>query len=1057
VKTTSWILLALALVVLGALGGLMLSGGQGEPRDLLESALRRFNGPEQDTEATLKELELALRSAESSGDSELAADILIARGRVLSDVGAFGPARADLERALERYRPGSVDIELELVALDEETGELAAGLERAKRITDRDPGQLQAWRYSGQILMKISEQRLDELKAVCDGNLAAPQSKLALEYASKAAGMNSDDPLRVSQLARLRSLFDPPDQSDSLKVLALTDAASSATSLAREALVRSFAGPLDRDAVLSYLELLARSGRSRDAADFGLAVAPHRLINSSPRFMERLARVLIDAGRADSACEVIEKHYNRSAQPDQQFYATWCEALYKAERWKALTFVAGLMRTAGNQEYRSKAVFYIGLGHAGARQAIPTSNALELYLRSEPVEPFPGALAIAWLRLAASWRTQGELNKESAALHYAVRLAPDADGEAWLRLFQIFQETNPNSLEQAERYLTKALCLLPRRTSELMPTWLEVGRRRLRAAGMELELLLADQRKQGHIGPGPQAGPYELFRFAEMHRDAHESVAAAASARRLLLAYPGFLPAMDLLADVERDMGDWRSAARTWLERLHHAGSDPTTLRRLARMPAGTLDSKQRIELMQLDPENTGRLEVARTLQAEGRPLAALLGLDALPIEPLGDEGVQLASELMIEAARYTEALAILAKLSPGRRESARAFELALDAAALLGQEDRLLAIIANPPLAERLKSADLVSRVDLMLARGQIAGAKALLLVLDSRADTRNRDVLLRGAAIALLEHNSTAVQDELDRAEAFNAAGPVAFGRLLAALESRIYNRVPILVRGLFDVQYQPTRLQAAILSILDERLDEARRAIAEARRKDPREPNWALLEAAVAVLEGRTPDLSNLVDESAEPETLFTLRNGELQRDPRPLFARLLALDSPDWRLWAIADMSRIQQPEPGSLWARYEVGRGLELAGYQQEAERAWRVLLRSWPTFAPAWDALERIKLERFKRFDHVEMVRLRGDRRQAVGRRPGEEAEELLTEAWARESAGNLSGALESVRRAVELDPKLAPAWFKLGQLSHRVPNWNEAIVALRTAARTGF
>jgi tetratricopeptide (TPR) repeat protein len=277
-----------------------------------------------------------------------------------------------------------------------------------------------------------------------------------------------------------------------------------------------------------------------------------------------------------------------------------------------------------------------------------------------------------------------------------------------------------------------------------------------------------------------------------------------------------------------------------------------------------------------------------------------------------------------------------------------------------------------------------------------------------------------------------------------------------LLAALESRIYNRVPILVRGLFDVQYQPTRLQAAILSILDERLDEARRAIAEARRKDPREPNWALLEAAVAVLEGRTPDLSNLVDESAEPETLFTLRNGELQRDPRPLFARLLALDSPDWRLWAIADMSRIQQPEPGSLWARYEVGRGLELAGYQQEAERAWRVLLRSWPTFAPAWDALERIKLERFKRFDHVEMVRLRGDRRQAVGRRPGEEAEELLTEAWARESAGNLSGALESVRRAVELDPKLAPAWFKLGQLSHRVPNWNEAIVALRTAARTG-
>ena len=148
-KFTSWILLVLALVVLGALGGVMLSGGQAEPRDLLESALRRFNGPEQDTEATLKELELALRSAEANQDSELAADILIARGRVLSDVGAFGPARADLERALERYRPGALDIELELVALDEETGELDAGLARARSITQRDPTQFEAWMRTG--------------------------------------------------------------------------------------------------------------------------------------------------------------------------------------------------------------------------------------------------------------------------------------------------------------------------------------------------------------------------------------------------------------------------------------------------------------------------------------------------------------------------------------------------------------------------------------------------------------------------------------------------------------------------------------------------------------------------------------------------------------------------------------------------------------------------------------------------------------------------------------------------------------------------------------------
>jgi len=1054
VRLTSWILLALALVVLGALGGVLLGGGPGEPRDLLESALRRFNGPEQDTEETLHELELALRAAETEDDGELAADILIARGRVLREVGAFGPAREDLERALERYRPGSVEIELDLVALEEQTGELAAALERAQRITDRDPGQLQAWTHSGQILMRMSAEHLAELEELCDANLPDEKALRAVEYSRRAAGMDADDPLRVSQLAGLRSLFHPPDQSDSLRALALVDAASSATALAREALVRSFAGPLDRDAVLSYLELLARSGRTRDAVDFGLAVVPQRVVNSSPKFMERLARVLLDAGRPRSASDAIQLHYDRGAQPGQEFYATWCEALYEAGRWKELLFVSNLMRVAGDEEHRSESVFYMGMAQARMNQAVPAGKALEIYTRSDPFEPFPGALALAWRTLASSWRTQGEIAKESTALHQAVRLAPRADGEAWLRLFQILQDANSQSFDQAEQYLTHALCLLPRRTSELLPVWLEAGRRRLRASGTELELLLADQRKQGRVGPALEAGAYELFRFAEMHRDAREPVAAAACARRLLVAYPGFRPALSLLAETQRDMGDWRAAARIWIDMLREVGGDAETLRQIARLPPRTLDSAMLIELMQLDPENTGRLEVARSFQAERRPLAALASLEALPLEPLGDDGVLLAAELMIEAGRLSDALEMLPKLTPKRRESARAFELALDAATQSGDEAGLQAIIANPPKEARLAAADLVPRADRMLGRGQIEAASALLDMLDANSTTRNGDVLLRRAAIGLLRRDSSLVQDELDRAEAFDVSAAVAFGRLLAVLETRVYNRVPIFVRQLFDTPFKPTRLQLAILSILDERTDEARRLIAESRARDPRDPTWALLECSLEVLEGRSPDLSQLVDEAGGPETSYTLRGGGQQRDPRPLYARLLALDHPDWRMWAIADLSRVAAPQAGSLWATFHAGRGLLAARMPLEAERAWRGLLRIWPSFEPAWDALEQAKLERVKRFDHIEMVRLRGDRRLAVGRRPGEEAEELLTEAWAREAAGNLSGALEGVRRAVELDPELAPAWFKLGQLLHRVPNWSEAIEALRRASR---
>ncbi len=1054
-KLTAWILLTAALVVLGAIGGLMLSGAQAEPRDLLESALRRFNGPEQDAEATLGELDMALRAAESSADDELAADILIARGRVLRDVEAYGPARADFERALARYRPGALELELELVSLEEETGELDAALERAMRITERDPTRLEGWTHAGQILTRMSEQRFAELEAVCDANLSDAFAARAVAYARRAAGMDADDPLRVSQLAGLRSLYSPPDQADSLRSLALADQASSASSSARDALVRSFAGELDRDAVRSYLELLWRSGRTQDAVDFGLAVVSQRSVNSSPLFMERLARVLIDAGRPRAACEAIQQHFNRNVQAGQSFYLTWCEALHKSERWKDLAFAASLLRSAGDEAHRSIAVFYLGVSRANSNQTEAAEDAFDFYTRNGPVEPFPGALGLAWRSLAASLRTMEQPANENGALLEAVRLAPQADGEAWLRLFHLLQESEPESLSQAELYLTNALCLLPQRTNELMPTWLDVGRRRMRASSMELELLMADQRKAGRIGLSPSAGPYELFRFAEMHRDAKEPTAAAAGARRMLLNYPGFIPAMDLLGDALREMGDFSGAAQMWIDRLKLAPGDEATLRKLARSPPESLSSAQLIELMQIDPENTGRLEVARTLKADKRPHDALAGLNALPLQSLGDAGVMLASELLIEVGKAQEALAMLARLTPQRQRSARAFELSLDAARLSGKDELLLSIIAKPPEVSSLDAATIMQRVDTMLAYGQVAPARALLDFLDAQAETRTRDVMLRRAAVALLNRDPVGAQDELDRAQVFDDGSAVAFGRLLAVLESRIYNRLPIFVRALYSTSFRPTRLQSAILAILDERVDEARYLISEGRRLEPREPNWSLLEASLEVLAGRNPDLSALVDSTGADETLFLLRAGDNQRNPRTMYARLLALESPDWRLWAVADFAHLKPTVPGSMWASYLSGRGQASAGMAQDAERTWRTVLRSWPTFVPAWDALEKARLERLRRFDHVDMVRLRADRRLALGARPGEAAEELLTEAWAREIAGNLTGALESVRASVELDQELAPAWFKLGQLCHRLAEWDSAIAAMRRAARS--
>ena len=241
-RVTSWIFLLLALAALGVVGGSLLSQTESEPRELLESALRRANGPEQDHKGAIRELDQALVRAELAGDRELIADILTARGNFLRTLRAIGPAEADFRRVLEEFRPEDVSVKLQVVALQEAGGELEGALELIQEVTREHPGQSGAWTLSGKVLMALSQEKMREVAVLLDGELTDEDAFEALGTIRLATGMDPSDPLRVSLLHNVRTLFASGDQLAARTVLSLVDEISQQNAAAREALVRSFQG-----------------------------------------------------------------------------------------------------------------------------------------------------------------------------------------------------------------------------------------------------------------------------------------------------------------------------------------------------------------------------------------------------------------------------------------------------------------------------------------------------------------------------------------------------------------------------------------------------------------------------------------------------------------------------------------------------------------------------------------------------------------------------------------------------------------------------------------------
>ena len=1038
------LMLVLATLTFAGLAKLTMRHIDRGPVQLLESARSELAQPVPDYQRMLSELDLALASLDSE-DVDLESDVLTTRGDVYRRMGAHTKARQDYERVVQ-LRPDDQHVPVQLLAVDYAAGEDEAGLERADQLLAEDPTLVSAWTFRGRFLVRIADERIREAEQVLADTLADGPSQQAIALVHRLTGISAGDPVRLSLTHELRGLFLDRDESQVRHVLRLVELATADITAARDALATSFGGSLQQEAVAQYLEILDRAGYSHEAADFGLSVATFKLIGNDPQTMLHIVDALVSVGRAEAACDMIEKDLSKRALPSAEFLRSWCNALMEAKSWTRLVAVASKLQAAGSQRDKALANFYIGYAYAERENYRQAATAFhDFQMTNEPIEPIAHTGAFIARTMGRKDREIGRPAGELENLLVAVKQAPDDDGEVWIELADVLPKVDPDNLASVEHALTQAMRLLPDRIPELFPRWRSIGEARLSRESTSLALLIDNLSRRGLCAPSVETGPYELFKLAELYSANGDHPCALATAQHVVDQFPGFLPAVDLVIDASLAIGAYPQAATQLLSRLQHGGPHADTYRKVDLLPRGALTREQTLELMRLDPGRTGRIEIARELRATGQQDRALGGLQSMPYSFLRDDGRVLVGEILVEQGRYKEAARLLTLIGPDSPQYPKALGHKIQAAALAGAVEDLDGFLAELP-GVPVDRAMLSSAVDDMWRNGLYDSAQKLLEELDRTPALRDADTMLRLGLNGLLRGDQRQALESFDRAEAFDESGRAALGRLIVAVESKKWNVLPTYVRALIDAGFETDELGQAVLILLDERLDEGWERAQAGSLAHANDPLWYLVRAATQAMrvEAVEPDPTLGADTSRQlVEFLF----GEpaYSSDPRHALVTLLASRVPGWRAWSVARWRDLAGGK-GSVWPSYLAARGLFEDGRINDARIYALTVKDTWPTFRPLWTLLEEIELARVGLLDHPDLVRLRQQRRQAIGDLPGEEGEVALTRSLALERQGNLEGAIEQARLAMEHDPGLLPAVRQMAHLLQSQKRWREAM-----------
>jgi len=1032
------------------------------PREELEHLRASIESERPNESYTLRKLERLTRDARESDDVHLMEDLLDVRATYLSSIGSAERAKTDLEELLEKHRPGDPELRLRLALTKDKAGQREAALNSLRALTDDHPEMLSAWVELGVLQQDSAYANLDEAITGLRPLLVETDHRLATTLLKKLAAQDPEDRLRTATIFAVRRLFRTSDESELARALSLTDQASVELAAARQAFATSFAYGLDRYAISGFLRILIDAGEIDIAVETGLLGLRTPALRDNNETVLLLIKVLLDREDYLDAARVATLSLESKTPHDADNLRLLCLALYRGEVWGRLLTTAAKLSSIGRGEDPAIAKLYLAFTYCQSGREPRGARMLRDFATSGTSEPFPGARAQAWFTMAKIARDSNDPAGEQEALRGGLKLEPNHHGAEWIRLAELQEDVQHGGYRTPLESYTRGMSQASRFTWQLMDKWTELGEKVIAAGGRDVGSIDRALRASARIYPIGDIDPYLFYRLAEVNLEAGRIASAATILTRLLEEYPGLLPAVDLRIRCLQEQGRRVEEVEWIIHRAELAGPDERTRELLSTVVPSELSGAQLVRLMTTDPDNTGRIEVARALIAAGEDERALIALEAATNQKTDAERLEVAN-ILFRLGRFDEALSQYLAIDRAGPIAPDAMRRAVLSASYVGKYRRvpslLEEILAGPNRDDDL----LLLAGDLSLRIGNQAEA---LQYYDAYEEKQRIDhpVLLKRAIAALLsaedagvghreEHDRTA-RNAIDRAEALSASSEVLVARLILGISSGDERERDFAARQISSYDAQSPALLRAVAAASTDSWTEVRGILeSELEGVSFASPEGAL-PGLLKVITADKLGLSDYAVPSAFGKNgnaclLFWNGSPTEPRNSGAVTELLLATVTPGFEFYVLKALDEYPAHSSGHLWPNFIRARVLSRLGEDWQAREYAQRLVAEHPQFLPGWALLESIEASRLGPA-HPQIKELR--RRRELSRdKTRARAGMALADVQDKLKSGNANQAATQVESLLlaapdwhEASALLARARFAQGRERDALTIWKE-------------
>ena len=1031
------------------------------PRQILEQVQGDLERGELTRQDAIRELDRAIELAREKTRPNLLADLYTARGQVYFGMNGLTKASEDFERVIDIYRPGDRLVENSLVDVDIAAGNFESAQARLQGILRNHPEDPYAWTRSGKLGMLAGDAIVRQCQAWIDDALVPDDAAAARELILSIAARHPRDPSRVALIQEIRAMFPNDDGELVRRILDAADEASQSYRQARTATATAIKYEVSAESATQLMHLFQAADRHEEVVEIGQLLlksasdgAPAGTVVLPEETSFVMLESLRELERYQPASRIVAPWMRRSMTiHSPEFYRAACRALYEAESWVNLVPLAGMMRMRGFDEdtTRFANLFQgVGLVERGGMDELAI-YALSRFLNGLDHDIFPGSRVIGFEAKAKAQRAMGD-PAELESLLGVYALDQECSGEINLRISDLMRNTPNRGPTPPLIHLTHAMRKMPERNAELFPLWVEIGEKEISTSAVNMDLVFERLKESKQWVQSRGATPYRLWRFGEMYREEQEWVGMNAIAKRVLIEYPDFVPALDQRIDAEIGLGHELVASDLILERIELTGLDERAREWLARVPSMESSGGRILRMMRADPENTGRLILARTIAEGGDADGALRFLRGLATEPT-DEQLALITELQLELGRRAAALKSIQTLKERGAQGDVIRGLTI-AATLEGADLAELEDLATD-LLERAETThdELIGMVERLIARGHYDLALRILDGMDERPELRSGEVLMHYVMIHMLEDRLEEVDPYLERAEAFDAAGGPELAQIFLDLEYREWTKLSTHVRALRQSRYRESELVSAILDLLAEDLDGALARLAEVPEARINGDGWQIVRAACDVFGSKEIEQPPFLG-TKRPRDLERLVRGSVEekRDPRQALGLLLALETRAWLPWAEKKIAQLDTEVVGPLWPIYFQARAKILRGEYFDAEETLEGVHSLRPDFGPAWALHEQVRAATLRSEDHPDILRLRLRRAEAMGQSAANQRDVALASVIRAFDDADYELAEELALKLVSEYPRWPLGHAKLAEIYTKTNRFKKAFLAYAEA-----